>query len=108
MADDHDLTCIVTLGAAGAIAHAPGEAWSVGALPIPPVDTTGAGDAFVGTLAAAIDGGDSLPDALRRAAVGSGLACLKVGCQSAYAQADEIAAHMPHIGPARPVETLAS
>lgn len=107
LADKYDLTCIVTLGAAGAVAHAPGEAWSVEALPITPVDTTGAGDAFVGTLAAAIDGGDSLPEALRRAAVGSGLACLRVGCQSAYAQAHEIAARLPEVPLARPVETLA-
>ncbi len=103
LADKYDLTCIVTLGAGGAVAHGAGEAWSVGALPITPIDTTGAGDGFVGTLAAAIDAGQSLPEALRSAAVGAGLACLKVGCQSAYAEADEIAARLSEVAPARPL-----
>ncbi len=103
LAEKFDLTCIVTLGAAGAVAHTPTRAWTIGALPITPVDTTGAGDAFVGTLAAALDDGDDLPAALRRAAVGSALACLKIGCQSAYAQADEIAARLSEIAPAQEV-----
>ena len=108
LAEKFDLTCIVTLGAAGAVAHTPTQAWTIDALAIAPVDTTGSGDAFVGTLAAALDGGDDLPAALRRAAVGSGLACLKVGCQSAYAQADEISARLSEVAPARALEIAGS
>ena len=78
------VTTIVTLGSAGAAAF-PGKsgqgAWRIGALPIVPVDTTGAGDAFVGALAAALDAGAELPAALHRAGVAGGLACLTVGAQ---------------------------
>jgi ribokinase len=44
----HDLTCVVTRGAEGALAIGPRVAQQVAALPVEPVDTTGAGDAFVG------------------------------------------------------------
>ena len=100
LAGRHGITCIVTLGREGAAAFAPDGAWSVGALPITPVDTTGAGDGFVGTLAAALDAGAALPDALRRASVGAALACLTVGCQSAFADADAIAARLDELAPA--------
>ena len=50
--------------------------------PIDPVDTTGAGDAFVGGLAAALDLGRTLPTALRFAAVAGALSCLNEGAQS--------------------------
>ncbi len=72
---------IATIGADGAIAVAGESTWSVGVLPIEPVDTTGAGDAFVGAFAAAIAGGADLPAALHRASVAGGLACLKQGAQ---------------------------
>jgi ribokinase len=46
---------VITLGAAGAvIATNQGERWYVSAPPTKVVDTTGAGDAFVGVLAAAL------------------------------------------------------
>src|SRR5271156_4182160 len=62
---------VVTRGAAGAMAYpADATAFSVPALPIVPVDTTGAGDTFVGLLAAALDGGAPLETALRRASSG--------------------------------------
>ena len=93
----HDLTCIVTLGAEGALAVGPSGSWRIGSLAITPVDTTGAGDGFVGTLAAALDAGEALPEAMRRAAVGAALTCLTVGCQSAYATAAEIAARLPDL-----------
>ena len=105
LAARHGLTCIVTLGRDGAAAFAPDGAWSVGALPITPIDTTGAGDGFVGTLAAALNAGAPLPDALRRASVGAALACLTVGCQSAFAGADAIAARLGDLPPAAPIGT---
>ena len=53
------------------------------ALPIEPRDTTGAGDTFVGVLAAALDLGSALEIALRRATAAAGLACLAQGAQTA-------------------------
>ncbi|MGH6961470.1 MAG: ribokinase, partial [Dongiaceae bacterium] len=58
---------IVTLGGEGAIAFSGSDVWTVGTLPIEPVDTTAAGDSFVGAFAAAIEAGADLPTALHRA-----------------------------------------
>lgn len=75
-------TVIVTLGSAGAAAFTgQGGGLSVAALPIQPVDTVGAGDAFVGGFAAAMDRGCDLAEALRSASVGGALACFKPGAQ---------------------------
>lgn len=76
-----DITCIVTLGGEGALAFARDGSWKIGALSISPVDTTAAGDAFVGAFAAAIVAGAELPEALRTAATAGGLACLNRGAQ---------------------------
>jgi hypothetical protein len=63
--------------AAGAVAYlADGGIATVPALPITPVDTTGAGDTFVGVLAAALDHGAALAPALREASAAAGLAWL--------------------------------
>lgn len=95
LAEAHDLTCIVTLGGEGAIAvSADGTAWRVGALPVEAVDTVGAGDAFVGVLAAALDAGASLAEALHRASVAAGLACTRQGAMAALPGAAEIEARL--------------
>jgi ribokinase len=88
-------TVIVTLGGEGAVAClADGSACEVGALPIRPVDTVGAGDAFVGGFAAAMDRGADLAAALRRASVGGALACLKPGAQPSLPLLSEIEARL--------------
>jgi ribokinase len=63
-------------------------------LSITPVDTTGAGDAFVGVLAAGLDQGHELTAALARASVAAGLACTKVGAQTSQPTAAEIEARL--------------
>ena len=89
---------VVTRGAAGAIAHlADGRTLSAPALPIIPVDTTGAGDTFVGVLAAALDLGGSLDRALRRASAAARLACLARGAQTAMPDAAAIDAAMARL-----------
>lgn len=100
LAEAHDLLCVATLGSAGAIAAGPQGRWSVDPLPVTAVDTTGAGDAFVGCLAAALDGGEPIPEALRRASVGAGLCCAKAGTQSSFAWRDEIEAALADLAPA--------
>ncbi|HEX6143721.1 MAG TPA: ribokinase [Geminicoccaceae bacterium] len=82
LAKKHDLACIVTLGASGALAIGPDGGHRVTSLEVDAVDTTGAGDAFVGVLAAALDEGLPLERALCRASVAAGLTCLRIGAQS--------------------------
>ena len=83
-----DVPCVVvTLGSHGSLARVGGT--RVGgtivrqaAFPITPVDTTGAGDTFVGSFVAALSQGATLPDALKQASAASALACLTPGAQS--------------------------
>ncbi|HEY6335451.1 MAG TPA: ribokinase [Alphaproteobacteria bacterium] len=98
----HDgLTIIVTRGRDGCEAIFPnGDRLRIPALPIKPVDTTGAGDAFVGVLAASLDRGHSIEEALRRASVGAGLACLVLGAQTSMPRSREIEAHLSELPPA--------
>jgi ribokinase len=102
LAGRHGLTCVVTLGAQGAIAVGRGQAWRIGALAVEPVDTTGAGDAFSGVLAAELDRATSLPDALRRASIAAGLACTRVGAQTSQPTQVEIEARLGQLAPAEP------
>jgi ribokinase len=84
-------TIIVTLGPDGAKARTPGgETIAVPAMPVTPVDTVGAGDTFVGYLAAGLEAGLDLEAAMRRAAVAASLACLKPGAQPAIPMASEV------------------
>jgi hypothetical protein len=57
----------------------------------------GAGDAFVGVLAASLDLGVALPDALVRASVAAGLACTRLGAQTSQPQRPEIEARQSEI-----------
>ncbi|MBL8837115.1 MAG: ribokinase [Alphaproteobacteria bacterium] len=72
---------VVTRGGDGVEAAGGGTVLRGRALKITPVDTTGAGDCFVGVLAAALDRGAALGPALHRAAVAAGLACTRLGAQ---------------------------
>jgi ribokinase len=83
-------TIIVTLGPDGAKAVTPDAAFSVPAMKVTPVDTVGAGDTFVGYLAAGLDAGLDLEAAMKRAAVAASLACLKPGAQPAIPQMAEV------------------
>jgi ribokinase len=75
--------CVITAGARGAFAfHPDGRNEVARAAPIQPVDTTGAGDTFVGILASSLDERLSFTSALERACRGASLACLSPGAQS--------------------------
>ena len=75
------LAVAVTLGVKGALVHLEGSALSA----TPPrgevVDTTGAGDAFVGALTAALERGAPMRDALRSGVAAGTLACALHGAQ---------------------------
>lgn len=90
MAERHRLTCVVTLGEHGAVAAAGGKAWTIDAMQIRAVDTTGAGDAFTGVLAASLDEDCPLPTALHRATVAAGLTCSALGAQDSLPRREAI------------------
>ena len=94
------LDCIVTLGGSGAVLATDDMMFRIGALEIEPVDTVGAGDAFVGVLAASLDGGAAITYALRQASVAGGLACLQVGAQSGLPTLAEIESVTPRLASA--------
>jgi ribokinase len=83
-------TVIATLGRNGAVASSGKTAIAVPAIPVTPVDTTGAGDTFCGVLAALLDEGADLEAAMRYAAAAGSLACLKEGAQPCFPDRDEI------------------
>jgi ribokinase len=75
VAAHRSLAVIVTLGAAGAIAATTGAELELTAPSVDVFDTTGAGDAFVGTLAAALDRGTPLTAAMQQAVDAGSYAC---------------------------------
>jgi ribokinase len=90
-----DRTVIATLGPEGAMASGPEGLVRVPAIQVTPVDTTGAGDAFAGVLAAYLDQGADLKTAMARAAVAGSLACTKVGAQPSFPSRAQIEAAVP-------------
>lgn len=83
-------TIVVTLGPDGARAVSPERKFSVPAHKVTPIDTVGAGDTFCGYLAASLDAGMGLEQAMRRAAVAGSLACLNPGAQPAIPMAVDV------------------
>lgn len=83
---------IVTLGSAGAMVLEEGVATAIPAVPITPVDTTGAGDAFTGAVAARLAGGAALVEAARFAARAAAWSATKPGAQPSYATLAELEA----------------
>lgn len=89
--------CLITLGADGVVAAKNENMFKVSALSVRPVDTTGAGDAFVGIFAAMLDNGMDIRQAARYASAGAGLACLKIGAQEALPTLKEIETRVEEI-----------
>jgi ribokinase len=75
---------IVTLGPEGAVGAKGDRIWQVPSLPVKAIDTTGAGDCFVGVLAAAMDRGLEIEPAMRRACVAASMACTLVGAAPSF------------------------
>lgn len=83
LAQAYDCLCIVTAGARGAVAvDREGSQTHAAARLVTPVDTTGAGDTFVGVLANGLAEGLEVGDAMQRACRAASYACLKAGAQA--------------------------
>jgi ribokinase len=81
---------VVTLGARGALLHTADGATPIAPYRVTPVDTTGAGDAFCGALAARLAAGDELAEALPYASAAGALATTVEGAVPSIAHADAI------------------
>ncbi len=85
-------TVLITLGSRGAlIVNADEEAQFVPAQAVKAVDSTGAGDAFVGSFAYLLASGRSLRDSVERACAIATRSVLKTGTQTSFPMRDEVA-----------------
>ena len=88
---------VITLGGDGAIGCFRGDVFYQAPLKVDVVDTTGAGDAFSGVVAARLVAGDPLPEAVRYGVIAGALAATRAGAQSSIPTADEIADALPRL-----------
>jgi ribokinase len=92
------LTTIVTLGPAGAVGYSKGARIAAPAPKVEVVDTTGAGDTFVGAFAAYLNRGLPVDAAMRRGLAAGSLACTKPGAQPSMPYEAEIEAFATKLG----------
>lgn len=83
---------VITLGEQGALVLDDEGCGTIPAHRVRAVDTTGAGDAFVGALAAELATGSGLRDAVAFATAMSAVAVQRAGAQSSYADRAEVEA----------------
>ncbi|MFD2417983.1 ribokinase [Amycolatopsis pigmentata] len=81
---------VVTIGARGALVATPSGTVEIAAPKVKAVDTTGAGDAFTGALAAALADAEELETAARRAAEVAAISVTRPGAQPSYPSAQEL------------------
>ena len=79
MVDTANTAVVLTLGAQGALMLTATTSEHVSALPVEPVDTTGAGDAFCGALATALASGETLHSAVAFANAAGAAAVTVIG-----------------------------
>ncbi|HMM89850.1 ribokinase [Bradyrhizobium sp.] len=87
-----DKIICVTLGKRGVLALIQGEASLIPGRPVKAVDTTGAGDCFVGALAARLAKGRTIHDALEYANAAASICVQRMGAAPSMPTAAEVAA----------------
>lgn len=80
---------ILTLGERGSLVLDGEQMWHAPAVKVKAVDSTGAGDAFVGSLAVFLGEGLGLDDAVRRANAVAALSVTKIGTQVSFPKRQE-------------------
>jgi ribokinase len=81
---------VVTVGGEGAVVADAHGVQVVAAPQVEVVDSTGAGDAFIGAMAAALSAGHDLPSAVRVAVRAGAHAVTRSGAQASFASAAEL------------------
>ncbi|QIG43342.1 ribokinase [Nocardioides anomalus] len=92
-------SAVVTVGADGAVLGSGGDGGSVEHVPAEAtevVDTTGAGDAFTGALAAALSAGTDLVEAVRIGVRAGTYAVARPGAQASFARAAQLGVQPLH------------
>jgi ribokinase len=84
-------SALITLGGDGAIYCDPARCLHCPAVAVQAIDTTAAGDAYIGSLGAALAEGRGLPEALGFAAAASALSVTRLGAQPSLAWRAELA-----------------
>jgi ribokinase len=97
---------LITLGGEGALYCDARDALHCAAVAVQAVDTTAAGDAYIGALAAALSEDRAVADSLGFAAAAAGLAVTRLGAQPSLGSRDEVAAFISRFGAPTP-EALA-
>ena len=87
-----DQTVCVTLGARGAVAVTGSKARLVEGRAVTAVDTTGAGDCFVGALAARLSQGAPIADAIGYANIAASISVQRMGAGPSMPTAEEVGA----------------
>lgn len=89
---------VVTEGSRGATLHHDGSTTHIEPVPVSPVDTTGAGDTFCGSLCARLAVGDDLASALRWAAAAAALSTTRAGAVPSIPLAADVDAFVTAAG----------
>ena len=92
-------TVIATLGPEGALVVTNDAAIEIDAPPVDAVDTTGAGDAFIGNLAYALDRGEEVEAAARFACYAATLSVTRRGAQPGMPTSEETGRFMNETAP---------
>lgn len=89
---------VVTQGSRGATLHRDGATQHIAPFAVSPVDTTGAGDTFCGSLCARLAAGDDLVDALRWASAAAALSTTRAGAVPSIPLAADVDAFVTAAG----------
>jgi ribokinase len=89
---------LVTLGRDGALYCTASGALHCPAVPVDAMDSTAAGDAYIGALAASVAGGSTVADSLGFAAASAGLSVTRLGAQPSLGTRDEVEAFIARHG----------
>ena len=97
-----DKIICVTLGGRGVLALVEGEPVLVRGRSVKAVDTTGAGDCFVGAVAAQLAAGNPVRDALAYANAAASICVQRMGAAPSMPTGEEVSAVVRQLTPARP------